>query len=477
MANYNIDEELTVLEGTKEQIKQAIIDKGQSVLPSDSFRSYADKIEAIETGSDTGDATAVAGDIATGKTAYARGSKITGTVAEVVSGAGTSSTFHRLSRNTSYTELSVVSSFDYDDKLMRQGSTTITEVPVATLSEYIGLTADKIKKDETIMNITGTYEGTGIDTSDATATASDIVGGKTAYVKGSKITGNVQELPLGVIFETNTVVDRPSPQTIVIRHDSLDRDYLIREDAYVGTEAPYSKVANAIGLTANKLKKDEVVLGITGSYEGSGIDTSDATATADDMAFGVTSYARGSKITGNVRTISSTGQIAYYATSVTDSGLLTVNFRMGEPTLYRSGALITVSAGNSDVASALNLTSDKIAIGNTILGVVGSYEGIDTSDATATAGDIKIGKTAYVDSQKVTGVADFGIVEYETVTELPVSADIGDEAIIIDENNRFLGKFDYDGSWVEETLNGTSYGDDYDNCISMCNRILGVGGV
>lgn len=41
----------------------------------------------------------------------------------------------------------------------------------------------------------------------------------------------------------------------------------------------------------------------------------------------------------------------------------------------------------------------------TVLGITGSYEGIDTSDANATAADIKSGKTAYVDGIKVTGSA------------------------------------------------------------------------
>ena len=45
----NIDEQLNILEETKSQIKQAIINKGQSVSESDSFRSYATKIENIST--------------------------------------------------------------------------------------------------------------------------------------------------------------------------------------------------------------------------------------------------------------------------------------------------------------------------------------------------------------------------------------------------------------------------------------------
>lgn len=44
----NINEQLDILEETKFQIKQAIIDKGQSVSSSDSFRSYATKIGNIE---------------------------------------------------------------------------------------------------------------------------------------------------------------------------------------------------------------------------------------------------------------------------------------------------------------------------------------------------------------------------------------------------------------------------------------------
>ena len=54
MAN-TIQDKLAYLEETKEAIKQSIIAKGVSVSDEDTFRSYADKIEAIETGGGTGD--------------------------------------------------------------------------------------------------------------------------------------------------------------------------------------------------------------------------------------------------------------------------------------------------------------------------------------------------------------------------------------------------------------------------------------
>lgn len=54
MAN-TIQDKLAYLEETKEAIKQSIIAKGVSVSESDTFRSYADKIETIETGGGTSD--------------------------------------------------------------------------------------------------------------------------------------------------------------------------------------------------------------------------------------------------------------------------------------------------------------------------------------------------------------------------------------------------------------------------------------
>ena len=54
-----------------------------------------------------------------------------------------------------------------------------------TISGDADLTAANIKKGVQIFNVTGSY------TSDATAAASDIVSGETAYVNGNKLTGNL----------------------------------------------------------------------------------------------------------------------------------------------------------------------------------------------------------------------------------------------------------------------------------------------
>lgn len=89
-----------------------------------------------------------------------------------------------------------------------QGKNGITQATIGAVTSSIdaNITAGNIKKDVTILNVTGTYEG--IDTSDANAVANDIVTGKTAYVNGQKLTGTYEGIiPTGTksITQNGTV--------------------------------------------------------------------------------------------------------------------------------------------------------------------------------------------------------------------------------------------------------------------------------
>ena len=96
------------------------------------------------------------------------------------------------------------------------------------------LLPENIKDGVKILDVTGTLEG-GIDTSDATAVADDIISPKTAYVKGQKITGNM------------------------ILHE--------RENS---TGHSFSKYNNALGKTSlrrsTKILPDENILLVNGNY-------------------------------------------------------------------------------------------------------------------------------------------------------------------------------------------------------------------
>ena len=388
MASLNdFQEQLDILSTTKTSIKESIISKGQDVSSEDSFSSYADKIDDIVTLEEgTADANARVKDIALGKTAYVTGNKLTGTLRDLrTSGSsieeseldipykqgtsGDSVLFHlSLHKDLGYGVPDV-------DTIINENTRIQYTLAGSEIANLVGLTGADIRKGATRFGVAGTY------TSDANATADDICGGKTAYVNGQKISGNIPIHPADTEsgFSPSNVEYLPNGSGFLKYTakctDAVNLHGNYQVGAYISISSQASAVRNAVGLTANKLKAGESVLGITGTY------TSDANATADDICQNKTAYVNGVKLTGTIHTLNSEDNFNIEASTdinidgqiISGKGRIMYNSAYTSVPYKISGTtFVPIKFPVSSIVSIGNITADKIKQGETILGVQGS---------------------------------------------------------------------------------------------------------
>lgn len=135
-------------------------------------------------------------------------------------------------------------------------------------------------------------------------------------------------------------------------------------------------------IIAGNIKKDIQIFDVTGSLES--LDTSDATATANDLVANTTAYVDGVKITGTLRDERSDCSFSRFNNITVHQGVNAIfmngnitndPYGSGEGVVFDKGAILSMSVSFNDMATAIGLTADKIKAGETVLGIIGTYTG------------------------------------------------------------------------------------------------------
>jgi hypothetical protein len=328
----SMNADITRIQGAKTAIAAAIAAKGVTVPGGTKIDGMAALIAAI-TGVDTSDATATAADMLEGKTAYVNGVKVTGSIQAIT--------------------------MDMTINPTNGGGLVINP------GTYFGATftypgdADFIPAN--IKAGVNMWDKTGTFTADANAVAADMLSGKTAYVNGALVTGNIASKALA------TITPGTSDQVIAAGQ------YLTGAQTILGDA----------DLIAGNIKSGANIFGVAGAA--AVVDTSTGDAVAANILSGKKAFVNGALVTGNIA--SKTGQT--YTPGTTDQTI-------------SSGQYLS---GNQVISGDADLIAGNIKSGANIFGVAGASAVKDTSDANAIAAEIATGKTAYVNGTKITGTA------------------------------------------------------------------------
>ena len=296
--------------------------KPQSVTPDEGYYGLSDvSVQAIPSQyQDTSSVTATAADVLAGKVIVTSDGSVT--PGEMVNNGSVDKTL-----DTSTTSYTVPAG--YHDGL---GSVKVVieekRVTPTKSEQSITPASGKVLSKVTVDAIPSEY----VDTTGATADASEILYGETAFSGGEKITGT---MPNNGSVSKTLDADTTSVTVEAGYHDGTGTVSITPETK----SATPTKMSQTVTPTSGKVLTKVTVAAIPAEY----ITTTDATAADTDILSGKTAYVSGSKVTGRMK---NNGTV-----SGTIDGLSNTSYSV--PSGYTSGGTVTLDGSIEEALAGI----------------------------------------------------------------------------------------------------------------------------
>lgn len=294
----------------------------QNVTPDAGFFGLSDvTVAAIPAAyQDVSSVTAVAGDVLANKIIVtADGSVTTGTM------PNNGAVSQKL--DTATTSYTVPAGYHNGSGTVRITTETKSATP-SKEQQTVTPTEGSVLSSVTVNAIPAEYA----DTSDATATAAQILTGQTAYVDGEKVTGTMpNNSPAATVLDTET-----SSYTIPAGyHDGTGSVSLSLETK----SATPTKAQQTIEPSEGKVLSQVTVEAIPAQY----VDTSSGTAAAGDILTGKTAFVNGSAVAGSMPNNG--------ATNLTIDGMQATSVSV--PAGYTTGGTVSLTSSIEEALAAI----------------------------------------------------------------------------------------------------------------------------